>query len=208
MEYRTREIQFRAAQDDSGTMTAAGRAILYGVEVVLWSDGEYEEREIIMPGAATESISNDDIRALWNHKRDIVLGRKSRDTLRLTETEDGVEVEIDFPDSEEGRSKFASIERGDVDQMSFGFDILDAADSRETVDGKHIFRREIRKFKLWEVSPVTFPAYEDTAIQARREHVREAFREASGERHDTAVSERETILREQEIKLLEGKINA
>jgi len=191
-------------------MTAAGRAIPYGVETVLWTDGSYEEREIIEAGAFTESLSADDQRALWNHNRAIVLGRRTAKTLRLSEQEAGVDVEIDFPDSPEGVSKFTNVKRGDVGEMSFGFDDINLKEEFFKEGDLRIYKRTLQKGKLWEVSPVTWAAYEkETSIKARsKEEINERIQliksklsEASEGVDGTAVLKREAELRDIEIWL-------
>ena len=152
----------RAEKRESGEMIAEGTAIVYNEVVDIWGD-----EEVILSGAATESLAEDDIRAVWNHRNEIVLGRKSAKTLELSEDKKGVHVLIRFPDSEEGRNKFESVRRGDVTQMSFAFDALEWKWDIRQEDGKEIWRREISKLKIFEVSPVTFPMYETTKIEAR-----------------------------------------
>jgi len=182
----TKVAQLRAEKRESGEMIAEGIAIVYDQVTIIWGD-----EEVIRPGAAAESIENDDIRAVWNHDNTIVLGRKKSETLEIWEEKDGVHVRISFPDSEEGRSKYKSIERGDVSQMSFSFDVIEGEWQIREENGERIWTREIIKLKIYEVSPVTFPAYESTEIEARCKEM--ALRdkpkpEASGN-DDTAVSE-------------------
>lgn len=176
----------RAEKRESGEMIAEGIAIVYDQITIIWGD-----EEVIARGAAAESIENDDIRAVWNHNNAIVLGRKKSGTLEIWEEKDGVHVRIHFPDSEEGRSKFKSIERGDVSQMSFAFDVIEGEWNVREEDEKTIWTRRIIKLKIYEVSPVTFPQYEETAIEARCKEM--AFRDkpdpaAAGD-DGTAVSE-------------------
>ena len=122
-------------------------------------------REKIAPGAFAESLGKDDIRALWNHDSNFVLGRKQAGTLSLREDEKGLAIEITPPDSQWARDMRVSIERGDVSQMSFGFETLkdEWDESDETKDPL----RTLLQVKLWEVSPVTFPAYINTDVGVR-----------------------------------------
>jgi hypothetical protein len=135
-------------------------------------------REMILPGAFTESIGQDDVRALFNHNPDYIMGRNKSGTLTLTEDEKGLRVEIDPPDTQFARDLAVSIERGDISQMSFGFEI-ESSDDIEWQRGQKgmLDLRKIKRAKLWDVSPVTFPAYEGTDI-AMRSH--EAFVRVSG----------------------------
>jgi HK97 family phage prohead protease len=117
--------------------------------------------EVIEPGAFSDSIKEDDIRALWNHDSNLVLGRNKSGTLALSEDKKGVRIEIDPPAW--ATAQMEMIRRGDVDQMSIGFRTIE--DKWETVDGKNI--RTLVKAELFDVSPVTFPAYPQTEVAVR-----------------------------------------
>lgn len=123
-------------------------------------------REKIAPGAFAASVAEDDIRALWQHDTAHVLGRTKSGTLRLVEDEVGLQVRITPPDTQAGRDALISIGRGDVDAMSFGFRTLDD-EWEEKADGLVV--RTLKKAKLYEVSPVTFPAYSATTVGVRGE---------------------------------------
>jgi HK97 family phage prohead protease len=119
--------------------------------------------EIVAPGTFTETVQVDDIRALFNHESGQVLGRNKAGTLRLREDSEGLLAEIDLPDTTAGRDTAISVERGDITGMSFGFSTLSDEWKRE--DGKRI--RTLKKVRLFDVSPVTFPAYPDTKVAVR-----------------------------------------
>jgi HK97 family phage prohead protease len=127
-------------------------------------------REIIAPGAFTAAMKQD-VRALIDHDSGRVIGRTAAGTLRLTQDDTGLAVEIDLPDTQDGRDLGTLIERGDITSMSFGF-IVTKQTWDETGD---IPTRTIEAVDLREVSVVAFPAYDDTSIalrsldQARRE---------------------------------------
>ena len=131
-------------------------------------------REKIEPGAFKESIEAGDIRALWNHDSSLVLGRTANGTLSLKEDERGLWVEILPPATQWARDAMETVRRGDVSQMSFGFLVLD--DRWEKVDGEDI--RTLERVELIEVSPVTFPAYQDTEVALRS---LEKWRESEGQ---------------------------
>ena len=118
-------------------------------------------REQISPGAFKASIKKDDIRALHNHNSDYVLGRNKAGTLKLKEDDIGLKVEITPPDTQWARDLRESLRRGDINQMSFGFEVL-----REVWDEEDELRT-LEKVKLWEVSTVTFPFYEGTDVSIR-----------------------------------------
>src|SRR3546814_8440445 len=104
------------AKGDSG-QTIAGYAAIFGETADI---GGYF-RESIAKGAFAVSIASDDVRAYFDHDRGRVLGRSSTGTLRLKEDDKGLAVEIDLPDTSDGRDVATLIQRGDVSGMSFGF---------------------------------------------------------------------------------------
>lgn len=121
-------------------------------------------RERIAPGAFAKTITSGDIRALWNHDANIVLGRNKSGTLRLSEDSAGLYYECDVPDTQLVRDMVVSpISRGDVNQCSFGFSTN--ADKWAKVDGEWI--RTLLECDLFDVSPVTYPAYQSTDVAVR-----------------------------------------
>ena len=121
--------------------------------------------ELIEPGAFKASIKKDDVRALFNHDPNFVLGRNKAGTLTMSEDDAGLKVSIEPPDTQFARDLAVSIERGDITQMSFAFQVQE----EEWVRGekKDPDVRKIKKVRLYDVSPVTFPAYEGTDIAIR-----------------------------------------
>lgn len=120
--------------------------------------------ETIEPGTFRKTIGESDIRALWNHNADHVLGRNRSGTLRLSEDSTGLQYEVDLPDTSQARDLRELIERGDVNQSSFGFTTLD--DSWGLTDDDFPLR-SLREVQLFDVSPVTYPAYLDATIGMR-----------------------------------------
>ena len=131
-----------------------------------WSEelgGNSPFRERVVKGAFEETIQNDDIRALFNHDPNYVLGRNKAGTLTLEEDEKGLKVRIIPPNTTWAKDLLVSIKRGDITQMSFGFTvILDRWSFEDNIDV-----RELLKVKLFDVSPVTFPAYAQTECGVR-----------------------------------------
>jgi len=120
-------------------------------------------REEIAPGAFKESIENGaDVRALWNHDVNFVLGRTTSGTLKVWEDDVGLAIYLLPPDTQLVNDLVIEpINRGDVDQMSFGFiPIIEQFDSERNV-------RVIIKVDLFDVSPVTYPAYPQTDVAVR-----------------------------------------
>ncbi|MCC6699108.1 MAG: HK97 family phage prohead protease [Candidatus Hydrogenedentes bacterium] len=121
-------------------------------------------REVIRPGAFRKSLQESDVLAFWNHDTSEVLGRRANGTLVLEEDAHGVRFVLDMPDTARGRDAYELIKRGDVQSMSFGFSaIKDRASVSE--DGELL--REVLEAQLYEISPVTFPAYRATEVEAR-----------------------------------------
>lgn len=123
-------------------------------------------RETIAAGAFSESIKTDDVRALFNHDPNYILGRTKSGTLELSEDEIGLAIKLSPPDTQFGRDLLNLIQRGDVSQMSFGFSVNeDGSDWTAMPDGAVV--RTLRSVKLWDVSPVVYPAYLQTDIAVR-----------------------------------------
>lgn len=147
-------------RDDSGNLSIEGYFAVF--------DGVYEIApglsESIAPGAFDNTLSGD-IRALINHDTTLVLGRTKAGTLQLRVDNHGLWGHIDInPNDTDAMNLYNRVQRGDVDQCSFGFDILsEETDIRENGD----VHFTIKEVELFEVSACTFPAYEDTNIKAR-----------------------------------------
>lgn len=159
IERRFFPFELRAAGDGEGNTLGGYAAVFDELSVEIWGF-----REKIAPGAFADTIANDDIRSLWNHDTNWVLGRTTNQTLRLAEDETGLAVEIEPPDTQIGRDAVVSIRRGDVSQMSFAFATLE---DRWDIDDNEQYIRTLLRVKLYEVSPVTFPAYPATSIGVR-----------------------------------------
>lgn len=158
------QFQTRAANDD---LFIEGYFSVFNSEYQLWEGAS----EIVKPGAFTNSVSGD-VRALINHDSSLVLGRTKAGTLALRQDERGLWGSIRINrDDVDAMNLYARVQRGDVDQCSFGFDI-----KRETFvdlgDGK--CRWEIEEVDpLYEVSVCTFPAYTETSVSARKQDLAE-----------------------------------
>lgn len=153
--------ELRVNESESGNYIEGHAAVFDS-----WSEtlgGIFPFQEIVRKGAFAESIGRDDIRALFNHDPNYVLGRNRAGTLELVEDEIGLRVRVLPPDTSWARDLQASIRRGDISQMSIGFIVEE--DKWSTRDGMDV--REIRKVQLFDVSPVTFPAYSATDVGVR-----------------------------------------
>lgn len=123
--------------------------------------------ERILPGTFERAARDDDVRALFNHEPGAILGRTRAGTLRLSVDSRGLRYEIRPPDTQLSRDLLQWLERGEVTGSSFSFQVLEAAWREETREGKTVDVREIRDVKLFDVGPVTFPAYEATTAGIR-----------------------------------------
>lgn len=162
---RFMQTQFHITRDnsqDNEEKVIKGYFALYENETQLWDNCF----EIITKGAFKDTITKNDIRALINHDTTLVLGRNKSGTLKLKEDEKGLYGEIKINENDtDAMNLYSRVQRGDVDQCSIGFNIVDE-DYEELADG--CFRFRINEIDLHEVSCCTFPAYEDTSIQARK----------------------------------------
>lgn len=148
----------RAEQDDE--MYIEGYFAVFNRETEIFP-GAFEE---IAPEAFNETLSND-IRALINHDTSLVLGRNKAGTLELKVDSRGLWGRIKInPRDSDAVNLYERVKRGDVDQCSFGFNIIEE-ETEFRDDGTVKWR--LKKVDLHEVSVVTFPAYEDTSVQAR-----------------------------------------
>lgn len=150
-------LEVRAGEAE--TRTLVGHAAVFDVWTDLWG---MEER--VRPGAFARSLGEDDIRGLFNHNPDNVLGRNKAKTLTLREDKVGLAFEIQLPNTQLARDLAVSIERGDITGCSFGFITRKA--EWEDEEGKKP-RRSIIDAQLFDVGPVTYPAYAETDVEAR-----------------------------------------
>jgi len=151
--------EMRAEKGEDGSLKLRGLAVCYNRKSV--DLGGFTE--VIKPGAFDKLLkrSDLDVVALFNHDANNILARTPK-TLRLKDTKDGLFVEIDLPDNELGRSVHQAIERGDVKGQSFAFAGV------EDDWNKDYSERTIRTIgNLYDVGPVTYPAYPDTTVAAR-----------------------------------------
>jgi HK97 family phage prohead protease len=166
-------LEYRAADDPTAGDSLEGYAAVFNQDADI--SGLWRER--IRPGAFTDTLKRGDlVYALWNHDPSQVLARNvkpdgSRGGLRMHEDRSGLKVTIRPYDTPTGREVLTLVREGGIDKMSFAFTVEDEVWSRR--DGVDV--REITKARLFDVSPVTFPAYEGTSISARAFEARAAF---------------------------------
>lgn len=163
-----RDGKFQTRAED-GNLYIEGYFAVYNSRYDLW-DGAYET---IAPGAF-DGETDGDIRALTNHNTTLVLGRTTAGTLTLRTDETGLwgSIVVNQAD-QDAMNLYERVKRRDVSQCSFGFDILEQ--DVEYKEGEATVWI-IRKVKLYEVSVVTFPAYEDTGVSVRKAEYEELAR--------------------------------
>lgn len=165
-------------REDGEALYIEGYFAVFNSTYEIWNDAT----ESIAPGAFTETLKDADVRALINHDTRLVLGRTKAETLELREDDHGLWGRVLInPNDQDAMNLYERVKRGDVDQCSFGFEII--REETEISDDGSI-HWTIREVKLYEVSVCTFPAYEETEVSARQrdaEVVRKQRREQANE---------------------------
>ncbi len=156
MEKRIYTIETRTEEREDGTPVVIGHASLYDSRSEnLGGFYEYIERGAFTP----DLIEKSDVRALINHDQNLILGRSTSGTLRLEADEKGLRYEFSVPETSYGKDLLVSMKRGDINQSSFAFTVQEDDWSTDE-NGNNI--RTIKKInKLYDVSPVTYPAYSE-----------------------------------------------
>lgn len=166
------DLQIRAVDDQAQTLRFTGRAIVY--DSLSEDMGGWRER--IVPGAATRTLGQSpDVRFLINHDPNLLLARTAAGTATLAEDDGGVMVEADMADVSYARDLAVSLERGDINQMSFGFWV--------TADGWAGNTHEVFGIDLdgGDVSVVTYPAFAATSAELRSAAARHTGQETAPE---------------------------
>jgi HK97 family phage prohead protease len=178
---RSLQTQFRASEND-GEKYIEGYFATFGGVYELWPGAT----ESVDPHAFDETLA-EDIRALIDHETRLVLGRNKAGTLELKVDARGLWARIKLNQADQdAMNLYARVQRGDVDQCSFGFDIME--EDTEYREGGTV-HWTIKRVKLYEISCVTFPAYEDTSIAARKRDY-EQIRKRQAEVWRTKMKER------------------
>lgn len=172
---RELETNFKTREDGEDKIIE-GYFSVFDTEYKVWDDWT----EVVRQGAFRNTLGKDDIRALANHDTTLVLGRNRAGTLELMEDEHGLFGRIKVnPNDQDAMNLYARVQRGDVTQCSFGFDVM--AHDTEVRDG--ITFDYLTDVKLWEVSVCTFPAYTETVVQARNAAAYEVRKAEAEKRH-------------------------
>jgi HK97 family phage prohead protease len=154
------DLETRAEGDTGPVIT--GHPLVYGK----WSQDLGGFRERILPGAGAKTIAESDIRALFNHDPNFVIGRTRSGTLELTEKAQGIAMRATPPETSWAADLMASMRRKDIDQMSFAFTAI-RDEWRPAKREGDLAERDIAELRMYDVSVVTFPAYVQTDAQVR-----------------------------------------
>lgn len=167
MEHRYIPMENMETQEDGDDLYLEGYFAVFNSVYELWPGAT----ESIAPGAFDESVS-DDVRALYNHNTDIVLGRTSAGTMELRQDSHGLwgRVRLNRADSD-AMNAYARIARKDITGCSFGFDI--AAQETDYREDGTVHWTITKVSPLYEISPCTFPAYQETTVSARKKDLEE-----------------------------------
>lgn len=154
------DLELRSGEGSDPVIT--GHPLLYGK----WSDDLGGFRERILPGAASKTIREGDIRVLFNHDPNFVIGRTKSGTAEFTEQVQGVAMRATPPATTWATDLITTMRRGDVDQMSFAFTAI-RDEWREPKREGELYERDIAELRMYDASVVTFPAYVQTDAQVR-----------------------------------------
>lgn len=163
-EARSFQTVFKRADGDGDGRTIEGYAAVFNSRTKI---GWFEEE--IATGAFDDAIKRSDCRALFNHDNNHLLARQSSKTLTLELDEKGLKYRFDAPNTQTGNDILEMIARGDLAESSFAFTVKSESWEEEKDDnGKWHYRRVIKEVDiLYDVSPVTYPAYADTSVAKR-----------------------------------------
>jgi len=143
----------------------SGTAVVYGAK----DDIAGMFKEVWLPGAFKRSLARGgyrgDVMALWSHDMSQPLGRRSAGTLVISDRTEGLDFTVELPDTQVGRDARTSVLRGDVNGMSFAFQVAEGGDTWSREDGWDL--RVVHRAELIEVSPVSIPAFRATSVSAR-----------------------------------------
>lgn len=163
--------EVRSITDEVRMIDVDGRNVITGYAAVFNSLSQEmttpsgrKFRETIKPGAFARSLESSDVRGLFNHDTNQLLGRRGAGTLRLIEDERGLRYEIDPAETTVGKDVVISLKRGDLTGSSFSFATVED-EWGAGPDGSVV--RELRSVHVFDVGPVVFPAYLEASAAYR-----------------------------------------
>lgn len=159
--------ELRADGDDGAPLLVGYGSVFNQRATIGGFFSEWDEE--VAPGAWAKSIAEGDIRSMFNHKAEKLLGRTKGGSLRLSEDDEGLLYEVDIdPDVSHAMDVYSMVKRGDVDGSSVWFRVIREEWTEPTDDnGLERSLRRITEAILFETGPVVFPAFEQTSVSAR-----------------------------------------
>lgn len=201
-EIRMFNFEVRAQQNEEHGHFLEGTPIVFDAR----TDLGYCD-EIIAPGALDEADLRD-VRFLVNHNTDMIPLARSRNnnehsTMQMTVEENGmnIRVDLDTENNSDARALYSAVERSDLDGMSFMFSVNE--DKWEGLETDHPTRTITKLGKIFEVSAVTFPAYEQTSISARG--LSDALENARASLESAKAEQRAIEAQKQKIRILKER---
>ena len=170
-----RSVATEVRADGEGKFQLVAQALTYGKLSQLIPPGF---REQILPDAFRADLaSGRDVKCLFNHNQDAILGRTANSTLKIIQAADGIRFVCQLnPESQQHRDLYAAVKRQDISECSFAMEVDPGGDIFEDIPdpaqrGRTFVRRSVRSAKLYDVSPVTSPCYagDATSVAARAE---------------------------------------
>lgn len=160
-------FEIRSEDEQNKEVEIFGYAALFNSRTNLgWMD------EVVMPGAFDSCMEND-VRCLLNHDSNIVLGRGNNNVQSYEEKKSSMLIGVDEKglwyrvrldlENPNHKATYLSIKRGDITQSSFGFTVKESA-WEKMPEGENNLRKIVKVEQLYDVSPVTYPAYEQTDV--------------------------------------------
>lgn len=200
-EIRAFNFEVRADQNEEHGHFLSGRPIVYDARTNL---GEWDE---VIEKGALDGADLKDVRFLINHNTDMIPLARSRNnndnsTMQLAVDDEGmtIRVDLDTENNAEAKSLYSAVERGDLDGMSFMFTV--DSDKWEDIESEHPTRTITGLGKIFEVSAVTFPAYEQTSITARG--LSDALESAKESLESERAAKRAIEAQKQKIRIMRG----
>lgn len=158
---RTYKSEIRAAGDDKELIIEGYASVFNSDSEEMWGFIERVEEGFF------DSVLDNDVRALFNHDPNLILGRTTSKTLSLSVDKTGLRYSVVLPDTQYSRDLYKLVERGDITQSSFAFSV--DVDKWEYDEKRNItVRRLVKASKLYDVSPVTYPAYSEATVEVKR----------------------------------------
>ena len=198
-EIRAFNFEVRADQNEEHGHFLSGQPIVYGARTDL---GQWDE---IIEKGALDGADLKDVRFLINHNTDMIPLARSRNnnensTMQMSVDDNGmnIRVDLDIENNTEAKNLYSAVERGDLDGMSFMFTVDE--DKWEDIESDHPTRTITKFGKIFEVSAVTFPAYEQTSITARG--LSEALESAKESLENERAAKRAIEAQKQKIRIL------